>query len=146
AIFNWILVTLFILGVLSAVFFAKRHYSPIQTLHHSVGEILPVEQVHPRNELDLIKRALTTTVSRNVRLAAKVDEMKLYIKLNFFISLLRGNIKEVTEEDLHSMGLHPQGKYYCVMALFPKAGNHLRIEISSTFPSESIHVIDLTQE
>lgn len=94
----------------------------------------------------LIDHALTTTANRNDHLKEKVNEMRLYIKQNFLLSLIHGNMKVLTDGQLESVGLNWQGKFYCVMAMVSKRLGGFPVHIKPVISSQSILPIDTTQE
>ncbi|GGE01445.1 helix-turn-helix domain-containing protein [Paenibacillus nasutitermitis] len=147
-LFNGILFSLFVLGIFAAGYFARRHYKPIKKLHHSAGELLlgmdhPVEA---SNEWDRIDRALTVTTNNNDQLKAKVSELNFHIIQNILLLLIRGNMNEVTEEQLGSLGLHFRGKNYCVITMMSRTKGNFPSTVKHLTSYESLHLLDLTHE
>ncbi|OUS67672.1 hypothetical protein B1748_35935 [Paenibacillus sp. MY03] len=147
-LFYGILFSLFVLGMFAAAYFARRHYKPIKKLHHSAGELL-LEMDHPMetsNEWDRIDRALMVTTNNNDQLKAKVSELNFHIIQNFLLLLIRGNMNEVTEEQLSSLGLHFRDKFYCVITMMSRTKGVFPSTVKHLTSSESLQLLDLTRE
>ncbi|QGH36636.1 helix-turn-helix domain-containing protein [Gracilibacillus salitolerans] len=110
--------SLFIVGSILAIAFAKKQYQPIRSLFDSVSNNRKLE-LKGINELDTIKRTVTSVFEDHEMLSETIFKHQTFAKDQFLTNIIKGDF--TTEEEINSYNetlyLDIHGDYYCSMII-----------------------------
>ncbi|WP_163536234.1 helix-turn-helix domain-containing protein [Gracilibacillus sp. YIM 98692] len=111
-------ISLFVIGSILAIFLARRQYQPIRSLFDSVSHNRNLD-LKGINELDTIKRTVTSVFEDHEMLSETVFKHQSFAKDQFLTKILKGDFSSEKEINNYNETLHLnlQGNYYCSMII-----------------------------
>ncbi|MFF2482803.1 helix-turn-helix domain-containing protein [Paenibacillus sp. NPDC058071] len=130
--FTYISIFISVIGAgILTLFFMRRNYSPIKQIVQSLTDRNPHEEGGDWNELNLIERAISRTLSEKEKIATELQIHRHVLRSNLLNRLLKGRIDALVsnEKAFESFGIELQSDRFAVILFAVENGESISSEL-----------------